>query len=108
MDMVQTTPEFEEAMMSIYVRALKECGYRATVYHRMLQDHGGLGTAQRLLSANQISYGFASLWEAGRLDLTVEYLALDPRWSGLLTADELRVARERLLDHGMQQSRLPS
>jgi hypothetical protein len=74
----------------------------------MLQDHGGLGTAQRLLSAGQISYGFASLWEAGRLDLTVEYLVLEPQWHALLTAQELDVARERLLAHGMPQSQLPS
>ena len=106
--MTQTTPEFEEAMMSIYTRALKECGYRATLYHHMLQDHGGLGTAQRLLSASQISYGFASLWEIGRLDLTVEYLVLEPRWSTLLTTQELDTARERLLAHGMPQAQLPS
>ena len=41
--------EFDAAMMSIYVRALKEADYPAHRYHQMLCEHGGLETAKRLV-----------------------------------------------------------
>ena len=49
-DMVTTQAalksQFDEAMLSIYQRALWEAHYRASLFLRMLNEHGGLG--QRL------------------------------------------------------------
>jgi hypothetical protein len=89
-------------MMNIYHRARKEAGYNATRYLQMLHDQGGVGTAQTLLHATQVSEGYTALWERKRLDLTVEALALQPEWRELFTPEELDIARQRLQQHGYQ------
>ena len=88
--------DFEREMREIYRRAKKEVGYNAARFLQMLQEHGGVTTARRLLP--EMSDGFVALWEHGRLDLTVEYLVLQPRWHALFTTDERMVARQRLRD----------
>jgi hypothetical protein len=91
---------FRDSMLSIYVRAKKEAGYNATRFLQMLEDRGPLETARLLINRTTPSDGFTALWEAGRLDLTVEAHALDPQFEPLFTADERRVARDRLQQYG--------
>jgi hypothetical protein len=91
---------FNLAMRDVYVRAKNEAGYNATVYLRMLADHGGMGTARRLLASTGVSEGFVALWERGRIDLAVENVVLRPEFASLFTDDELEVARQRLRDYG--------
>jgi hypothetical protein len=88
--------EFHQAMARIYQRARDETGYTATYLLSMLAEDGGVETARRLLASATVSTGFTSLWNRGRLDLTVEALVLDPRFAGLFTSDELDIARGRL------------
>ncbi|GIJ56092.1 AAA domain-containing protein [Virgisporangium aurantiacum] len=90
--------QFNRAMTRVYERARDEAGYNATVFRRMLAEHGGLGTARQLLRAGHVSEGFTALWERDRIDLTVEALVLDSRYGSLFTEDELAVARDRI-DH---------
>jgi hypothetical protein len=90
---------FDEAMMSIYVRAMNEAGYKATIYHRMLCERGGLETASYLLHSPKISEGFENLWQRKRLDLTVEALVLDPQWEVLFSEADREIARKRLSDY---------
>ena len=47
-----------------------------------------------------VSDGFVTLWERQRLDLTVETLVVDDRFSGLFTEEERGIARKRLADFG--------
>jgi hypothetical protein len=93
---------FHLAMIALYDRAKKEAGYNAMYLIRMISDHGGLGTAKRLLPNPQVSDGFRALWERGRLDLSVEALVLDPRFAPLFDGDELQTARRWLeqFDYG--------
>ncbi|MEW6425435.1 MAG: hypothetical protein AB1523_11970 [Bacillota bacterium] len=94
---------FHKAMISVYEKALKECGYKATYFLRMVNELGGVRAAKRLLSNPNIQYGFEKLWECGRLDLTVEYLVLRPEWKGLFTEEEKNIARNRLKEYGFNQ-----
>jgi len=87
---------FDRAMADVYERAKREVGYNATRYLQLLSEHGGLATARLLLTTPNVSDGFTTLWEAHRLDLTVEAHVLKPEFRGLFTAGELAVARERL------------
>lgn len=100
LDEVRAAKEFEVAMRGIYVRARREAGYNATYFFRMLETLGGVTTARKLLGSAHISDGFTSLWEASRLDLTVEALVLQKRFSSLFTDEELDVARRRLREFG--------
>lgn len=70
--MKQLEVEFHKAMVAIYLRAKDECGYNATRIFQMVNDIGGVEAARTLLRKGGPSEGFATLWECGRLDLTVE------------------------------------
>ncbi len=61
----------------------------------LMRDYGAIGAVKRLI-ANPISEGFKKLALLGRLDLAVESLALQERWSGLFNEAELATCRRRL------------
>lgn len=92
--------EFAEVMKAIYDRGRSEANYNASYFLGMLSQHGPRETANRLLAAPTVSDGFASLWERGRLDLTVEAVATQPRFASLFTEDQVAVARRRLEQFG--------
>lgn len=78
--------------------------YHPTAFRQMLAEHGGKGTADRLLAATNPSSGFTELFLRGRenLKLSVEYVVLQSPWCTLFTADQLAIARRRLLDVGCE------
>ena len=87
---------FDDAMMDVYRRALKECHSNATRFLQMLYEHRGLETARILLHASNVSEGYIALWEWKHLDLTVEALILAPEWHNLFSEPEREIARTRL------------
>ena len=92
--------QFDEAMFSIYERALSEVRYRASIFFRMLDEHRGLQTARILIHSSTVSEGYTSLWKLGRLDLTVEAVIHDnPKWHPLFTKEELAICKQRLVDY---------
>jgi len=62
----------------------------------MVQVHGGVETAHRLLAADKVQDGLGELLLLGRLDLTVEHQVLSHEHRSLFSAAERRVARARL------------
>jgi hypothetical protein len=91
---------FHQEMVRVYGRARDEAGYHAKQFLRMLTERGGLRTARLLVRATTISDGFRSLWERGRLDLTVEAIMLQPEFVALFTDEERAIARDRLAQFG--------
>jgi hypothetical protein len=91
---------FDRAMMDVYVGAKRECDYNATYFLQMLHRHGGLETARRLLWAREVSSGFTTLWECGRLDLSVEAQVLRHEFASLFSEEEREIARKRLAQYG--------
>jgi hypothetical protein len=89
---------FDERMMRAYLQAKIDAGYNATRFHQMLTEHGGVETARRLLP--QMSDGFTQLWQRKRLDLTVEWIVLEPQWHDLFSDEERDIARRRLVESG--------
>lgn len=96
----QLETQFDNAMMDVYQRALKECDYNAKRYLQMLHEHRGLQTARSLLHNARVSEGYIALWERKRLDLTVESLILQPEWIDLFSNEERDIARKRLTEYG--------
>jgi hypothetical protein len=89
--------QFDQAMMTIYVRAKNEARYTARIFFDMLQERGGLATAQYLINKEQPSEGYTRLYERGRLDLTVEAEVYENKtWHPLFTPEELEKAKTRL------------
>ncbi|MDP9792949.1 hypothetical protein J2S43_001461 [Catenuloplanes nepalensis] len=91
---------FHDALVAGYRAMKRELNYNATIYIRMISTSGGLGAARQLIHATSVSSGFTTLWEKGRLDLTVEAFVLQEPWSVLFTDEELRIARDRLAEYG--------
>ena len=92
--------EFDDAMLEVYDAAMREARYPARRFLQMLRRRGGVGAARELLRRPGVSEGFKRLAEARKLDLTMEYQVLRPRFQSMFTAAERGVARERLLGHG--------
>lgn len=57
-------------------------------------------SAHRLLSGSRTSDGFAQLADLGKLELSLEALAVDKRFTALFTDEEANTALIRLLDAG--------
>ena len=94
--------QFHDAMVQVYLRAKSECGYNATRFLQMVNEHGGYETACLLLHASNVSDGYNALWEHGRLDLSVEALIISERWSSVFTTEELQIARDRLAQYNYE------
>lgn len=91
---------FEQEMIDIYMTAKKECGYNASRFLQMLGAKGGLAAAKQLISKPGGTDGFTTLWEHGRLDLSVEAHVLNAEYAELFTDEERRMCRERLEQFG--------
>ncbi|MCP4379955.1 MAG: hypothetical protein GY798_00760 [Hyphomicrobiales bacterium] len=100
-----TEADFNAAMYDIYRRANREVSYNPSAFLLMLEEHGGLETAKRLLAQPGVTDGFTTLWQADRLDLTVEAHVLQPAFSDLFSRRDLKVAERRLRDHGWAGAR---
>ena len=91
---------FHRAMVRVHEQARDDVGYNATRFIQMVAELGGVETANRLLDANGVSDGFTTLWEAGRLDISVEAVVLRPEFAVLFDQRRRRAARERLEQYG--------
>lgn len=91
--------DLEGALLEAYKRIGREAGYWAAYFLRSLKTNGAVATVKRLLEVQKqesVSKGFRALLEAGRVDLSVESIALQPRFRTLFTVAELSEARRRL------------
>ena len=61
---------------------------------------GDMAQAKRNLSGSRTSDGFADLTDKGHLELSLEALAVDKRFTSLFTDEEANTALERLLCAG--------
>ena len=67
---------------------------------RPVEDAEALKTAHRCLQGHRESDGFGFLADKGRLELSLEALAVDKRFTGLFTDAEANEALNRLVDAG--------
>jgi hypothetical protein len=77
----------------------RELSYNPTRFIQMVADHGAVGAAQLLLKGRDASDGFTTLWEHGRLNMSVEATVLLPWFEDLFTTSEIATARRRLTAH---------
>jgi hypothetical protein len=73
----------------------------------LIENHGATGAIKHLLRKPGLSRGFVALRDAGRLDLTIEFLVLRKEFGSLFSAEERGIARRRLTENGMPRSELP-
>jgi hypothetical protein len=94
---------FHRAMVDIYETVKRDLGFNATRFLQMIAEQGGLATARQLLWSDTPSDGFTTLWQHGRLDLTVEAHVLKPEFAILFTNDDRQQVTHRLESYGHPQ-----
>lgn len=67
---------------------------------RPVEPEQAMTAARRILDGRRLSDGFSALAEQDRLDLSLEALAVDRRFTGLFTDDQANEALTRLLEAG--------
>jgi len=92
--------EFHREMVTGADRLKREIGYNPTRFNQMVAEHGGAEATRQLLRGRDASDGFTTLWEAGRLEMSVEAAALLPWYADLFSDEQRGVARRRLVEHG--------
>jgi hypothetical protein len=65
-----------------------------------LDEYGAVAMTHRHLKSKFGSASFTRLWEMGRLEISVEAIVLRPEFRSLYSAEELKIARERLSNKG--------
>lgn len=80
--------------------ANREKAAKLGVRMRPVTDEDAMRTAHRCLSGNRISDGFNILADKKHLELSLEALAVDKRFTQLFTDEEANTALMRLLDAG--------
>lgn len=91
--------EFHRECIQGSDRLKREIGYNPTRFNQMVSEHGGSAAVRLLLKGRDASDGFTTLWEAGRLEMSVEAAVLLPWYEHLFSGDERATARRRLVEH---------
>lgn len=86
----------EEKFLAV-LSANREKAARLGVRIRPVAD---LNQAKRMLSGSRTSDGFGELADFGKLEWSLEALAVDKRFTSLFTDEEANTALERLLGAG--------
>ena len=85
-----------------FLRALEENRIKAEALGARIRPVSDMQQAHRCLSGNRESDGFNLLAQKGRLDLSLEALAVKKQFTALFNDDEANNALMRLLDAGYQ------
>ena len=80
--------------------ANREKAQRMGVRLRPMEAADAMKNARRALSGNRVSDGFNILADKGHLELSLEALVVDKRFTGLFSDEEANNALMRLLDAG--------
>jgi 5-methylcytosine-specific restriction protein A len=91
-----------QALYTCYQRTGKELHYWAGYFLRALKAWGGFEVAKRILAKRgkgALTKGFLNLVDAGRPDLSVEWIVLLPQFRHRFSEEELNIAEERIRKH---------
>ena len=80
--------------------ANREKAAQLGVRMRPVEAESAMKSAHRFLSGSRVSDGFDQLAALGHLELSLEALAVDKRFTGLFTDEEANEALIRLLSAG--------
>ena len=89
----------EEKFIAAWASA-REKAAALGVKTRPVAAEEAMKSAPRCLSGRRLSDGFNALQSKGHLELTLEAIAIDKRYTGLFTDEEANEALTRLLEAG--------
>jgi hypothetical protein len=89
-----------ETRVNVSIREMIGIGYKPHAFMTMRITEGTVNAIKKLINSNEIPSGFTTLWEKGRLDLSMEKIIQEPEWVNLFTDDDRKKAGKRLMDYG--------
>ena len=78
------------------VKEARKAGYNPHYFDQMLQEHGGVETARRLIAKSEPQTGLFELYRRRMLDTSMEAVMLQDKFRPLFTHEELAEAHKRL------------
>ncbi len=99
-DLKALETKFTKAAIELYKTAKKECGQTHTLFIQRVSRDGGVAAAKYFIRLDEETSGFADLWMAGRLNLTIEALVIKPEYAPLFSEVERQICKDRLKEHG--------
>jgi hypothetical protein len=91
--------EFDREMHEVYETGVLY-GYHAHIFLKIIEEHGEVEAAKRLLAADGPQEGLYRLWELHLLNHSMEALVIKDRYAPLFTAEEIAEAKKRLIELG--------
>lgn len=91
--------QLQEKFSSQLREAIHEChkiGYHPSRFEQMLDSLGGVSMAKKLVISGELQDGLKKLAKLGRLDLSMEAIMQEERFTSLFTKPELEAAQWRL------------
>ncbi|MHB1174067.1 MAG: hypothetical protein ACYCZJ_02945 [Sulfuriferula sp.] len=85
--------------------ALLEChrlGYHPSDFEGMLANASAAHVTEKLVTSGVLQAGFKRLAKMGRLDLSVEFIMLEPQFESLFSNKQLREAAQWRLNEVIQ------
>ncbi|MET8541137.1 HNH endonuclease signature motif containing protein [Kitasatospora sp. NPDC004799] len=96
---------FQDYLLS-GIPELRRIGYNPKQFDTMVRTDP-IGAARSLLASDRhTSSGFATLWEKGRLDASLEFAVCLPWFRELFTDEEVKRAEWRLTEHGFDLAKV--
>ena len=88
--------QFQQEMMNGIEYSKRVLHYTPHYFLRMVYEHGAVATAKMLMGDSTVQEGLMTLSNLGRLDMSMEAMVLDRKYSTLFTYEERKAARQRL------------
>lgn len=70
------------------------------IFRRMIEEHGAVEAAKRLLATREVQTGLMRLWELKALSKSMEAIVIQECFRPLFTDEEIAEARRRLEELG--------
>jgi hypothetical protein len=90
---------FHQKMVNAIQTCIRELHYNPTLVSQRIGEYGAVETAHWIMRLTGETTGFTKLWEAGRLDLSVEAIILRPEYAPLFSLEERREAYDCLAEY---------
>jgi hypothetical protein len=92
--------QFDKKVKSAINEMMRKIGYRPSYLIKMISDDDSVVAVKSLLNGKTETYGFTTLFEKRRLDLSMENIVYSENWGDLFTEEEISIAKKRLKDYG--------
>jgi hypothetical protein len=91
--------QFHQDMVNAIQTSIRELHYNPTLVSQRIGEYGSVETAHWIMQLTGETSGFTKLWEARRLDLSVEAIVVRPEYAPLFTLEERRQAYDTLVEY---------